>query len=120
MQKQPCETLLAQPAAAFTPETQSPVSTFTQFSARHPAFTTPSLRNLRFKAETRINANGETVPGNGLLEAGAILRIGRKVLIHEQRFFEWLDAQQRSQNEVRGKEPSHQKLQTRRNERRGA
>ena len=75
--------------------TQSPVSTIPQFSARNPAFSIPALRNLRFKAEPRINADGDTVPGNGLIEAGAILLIGRKVLIHEARFFEWLDEQQR-------------------------
>lgn len=71
------------------------IFTVEQFAPRNPAFTAPALRNLIFKAEPRLNADGETVPGNGLIEAGAILRIGRKVLIHEQRFFEWLDAQQR-------------------------
>ena len=71
------------------------VFTVEQFSGRHEAFTPPALRNYIHKSQPRINADGETVPGNGLIEAGAILRIGRKVLIHEQRFFEWLDAQQR-------------------------
>jgi hypothetical protein len=71
-----------------------PVFDVEQFSQRHKAFTQPAMRNLIYKASSRLNADGETVPGNGLIEAGAILRIGRKVLIHEQRFFEWLDAQQ--------------------------
>jgi hypothetical protein len=34
------------------------------------------------------------IPGNGLIEAGAIIRIGRKVLIDEACFFEWVESQQ--------------------------
>ena len=67
-----------------------------QFSNKYPAFTEPALRNLIFKAERRQSTRGE-IPGNGLIEAGAIVRIGRKVLIDEERFFEWV----RQQNEAR-------------------
>jgi hypothetical protein len=63
-----------------------------QFSQRNPAFTESSLRNLIFKADERLGANG-TIAGNGLIEAGALIRIGRKVLIDEARFFEWAEAQ---------------------------
>jgi len=77
-------------AAAHTP----PPLQFTvaQFSARNPAFSEPALRNLIFKAGARQSSRGE-VPGNGLVEAGAILRIGRKVLIDEGRFFDWVQQQ---------------------------
>ncbi len=34
------------------------------------------------------------ISGNGLVQAGAILRIGRKVLLCESRFFAWIEAQQ--------------------------
>ena len=70
--------------------------TVDQFSERNPAFTSPTLRNLIFKAEARQYSKGK-IPGNGLLECGAILRVGRKVQIDETRFFEWV----RQQNEAR-------------------
>lgn len=73
-----------------------PIFTVAQFAERNPAFTQPALRNLIFKAEERQSTKG-VIDGNGLLEAGAIIRHGRKVMLHEQRFFDWLDAQ----NEVR-------------------
>jgi hypothetical protein len=60
-----------------------------QFSDKYPAFTEASLRNLIFKAERRHSTNGE-IPGNGLIEAGAVVRIGRRVLIDEERFFDWV------------------------------
>ena len=68
--------------------------TVSQFSKTHPAFTQAALRNLKFKAESRQSSKG-IIPGNGLLECGAIVRIGRKVLIEENHFFEWI----RQQNE---------------------
>ena len=66
--------------------------TVRQFSERNPAFTEPSVRNLIFKADPRESSLG-MIPGNGLVEAGAIVRIGRKVLISEQRFFAWVEGQ---------------------------
>jgi hypothetical protein len=67
-----------------------------QFSSKHLAFTQPALRNLIWKAQRRQSTKGE-IPGNGLIEAGAIVRIGRKVLIDEERFFDWV----RQQNQER-------------------
>lgn len=63
--------------------------TVEQFSARNPAFTAPALRNLIFKAEPRQSSKGE-IPGNGLAEAGAIVRLGRRVLIDEAKFLAWV------------------------------
>jgi hypothetical protein len=57
-------------------------STVKQFCERHPAFTTGGLRSLIFN-ETQ----------NGLAKSGAIVRIGRKVLIDEGKFFAWVKAQ---------------------------
>lgn len=67
--------------------------TVEQFSQRNPAFTPAALRNLIFKADERHSTRG-TIPGNGLIEAGAIVRVGRKVLIVESRFFDWVESQQ--------------------------
>ena len=55
-------------------------STVKQFSERHPAFTVPSLRALIFDGNS-----------NGLNESGAVVRINRRVLINEPKFFDWVD-----------------------------
>jgi len=67
----------------------APLFTVEQFANRQPAFTEPSLRNLIFKAEPRQSGKG-VIPGNGLIECGAIARLGRKVLIDEARFLDWI------------------------------
>ena len=54
--------------------------TVKQFSERHPAFSTGSLRALI--------SDGNT---NGLNESGTVVRINRKVLINEGRFFDWVE-----------------------------
>jgi len=56
--------------------------TVQQFTEKHPAFTNGGLRSLIFNEAT-----------NGLKQSGAILRIGRKVLIDETKFFGWVEAQ---------------------------
>ncbi len=78
-------------SSMFTPPT---LLTVGQFSAKHPAFTEQSLRWLIFQAKPRQSSRGLIEP-NGLEEA--ILRIGRKVLIDEARFFDWVSNQQTGQ-----------------------
>lgn len=63
--------------------------TVEQFSQRNLAFTPPALRNLIFKADSRHTSRGE-IPGNGLAEAGAIIRLGRRVLLDEAKFLGWV------------------------------
>ena len=63
--------------------------TVAQFAKAEPAFTAASLRNLIFKAEPRQSTKGD-IQGNGLIECGAIVRRGRKVMIHRERFLEWV------------------------------
>lgn len=65
------------------------------FAARWSAWTVPALRNLILNAEDRQNSRGERIPGNGLAESGAIVRVGRRVLIDEQAFFRWIARQQK-------------------------
>lgn len=81
--------------ATLANSTAPAVFTVEQFAQRNPAFTAAALRNIIFKAEPRHTSRGE-IPGNGLIECGAVLRLGRKVLIDEARFFEWLREQQNS------------------------
>ena len=62
-----------------------------QFADKHQAFPQGSLRNLIFLAESRKTSKG-IIQGNGL--SIALVRIGRKLLIDEAKFFQWIDKQQ--------------------------
>jgi hypothetical protein len=53
--------------------------------------TQPALRHLLFEAEDRVSSCGEKIPGNGLTEIGAIIRIGRKILIDLDKFDSWVE-----------------------------
>ena len=65
------------------------------FAERRPAWTESALRNMILNSADRLNSRGERIPGNGLAEAGAIVRVGRRVLIDELAFFRWIAEQQR-------------------------
>ena len=65
--------------------------TVRQFADKHPAFPQGSLRNLIFLAEIRHTSKGK-IKGNGL--DIAMVRLGRKLLIDESKFFQWVDEQQ--------------------------
>lgn len=65
--------------------------TVRQFSERYPAFSQGCLRQLIFYSQARKTSHGEVLD-NGLSKA--LVRIGRRVLIDEARFFEWLDTRQ--------------------------
>jgi predicted DCC family thiol-disulfide oxidoreductase YuxK len=56
--------------------------TVNQFTAKHTAFNLGGLRSLIFNEHQ-----------NGLAKSGAIVRIGRKLLIREDLFFSWLESQ---------------------------
>lgn len=71
------------------------LKTVSQFCNDNPAFTQAAMRGLIFKAEPRVTHEG-TKPGNGLIEAGAIVRIGRRVLVDEVLFYAWIRSQQPS------------------------
>lgn len=55
-------------------------STVKQFCERHQAFTAGGIRHCIFNEHN-----------NGLSKSGAIVRIGRKVLINEPKFFSWVE-----------------------------
>jgi len=55
--------------------------TVNQFSEKHPAFPKGGLRHRIFHSEI-----------NGLKASGALVRNGRRVLIDEEKFFEWVKA----------------------------
>ena len=56
--------------------------TVNQFIEKQPAFTNGGLRALIFNEYS-----------NGLAKSGAIVRIGRKILIDEAKFFSWIELQ---------------------------
>ena len=60
-----------------------PLSTIKQFCKKNPAFTEGGIRDRIFHANS-----------NGLKKSGAILRNGRRVLIDEEKFFQWLQENQ--------------------------
>jgi len=64
--------------------------TVPQFVEQNPAFTVGGLRWLIFNEEK-----------NGLKEAQAIIRLGRKVMIDADRYFNWL-YEQNGQNRISG------------------
>lgn len=61
-----------------TVKVDSPLITVTQFCARHPAFPIGGMRHYLFYRNE-----------NGLAASGAVVQLGRKILIDEARFFEW-------------------------------
>lgn len=77
-------------AAAIHPRRR--VATVAQVANLYPVFSQAALRDLIFKAGDRFNSRGDRIRGNGLAEAGAILRVGRKVLIDLDAFESWLDS----------------------------
>lgn len=56
--------------------------TVLQFCELHKAFSVGGIRHLIFHESS-----------NGLEKSGAIVRMGRKILINEQKFFSWLESQ---------------------------
>lgn len=64
------------------------LKTVRQFAEKNPAFTEGSLRWLIFNSTPRESTQGQ-IPGNGLDHA--LVRIGRRVLIDESRFWEWVN-----------------------------
>lgn len=73
------------------PSSSRTLLTVRQFSDRNPAFSQGSIRNLIFLAEDRKTSKG-IIAGNSLNIA--LVRIGRKLLIDEAKFFQWIDEQQ--------------------------
>jgi hypothetical protein len=55
--------------------------TVKQFAQLQPAFSATSLRHLIFDADK-----------NGLNKAGAIKRVGKKVIIDVDRFLNWIES----------------------------
>jgi len=64
--------------------------TVEQFAKRWTAWTPASLRALIYESRDRMTSRGKRITGNGLAKSGALIRLGRRVLLDEQAFFAWL------------------------------
>ena len=62
------------------PEANWIYQTVKQFCIRNPAFTAGGIRHNIFQEDS-----------NGLKESKAIIRNGGRILIHEERFFAWIE-----------------------------
>ena len=84
-------TAIAAAVSSTLPEAppQQTLYTVEQFAQVEPSFTTPALRNLIFKSQARHSSEG-VIPGNGLVQSGAVVRLGRKILIHRAKFLAWV------------------------------
>lgn len=61
--------------------TERTLLTVKQLADKHPAFPQGGIRWQIFNEQA-----------NGLAKSGAVIRVGRKVLIDEARYFDWLDS----------------------------
>lgn len=67
------------------PTSDSPTFlTVNQFSTKHPFVTPGGLRFQIFNAKQ-----------NGLDKAGAVVRLGRRVLLDEEKYFAWIQSHQK-------------------------
>jgi len=66
-----------------------------QFSETYPAFSEGAIRHLIFLSKPRPPSKGN-IPGNGF--APAFIRLGRKILIDEAKFFDIVKAKQLPQD----------------------
>jgi len=64
--------------------------------------TEPAIRHLLFNAKSRYASNGDVIAGNGLEESGAIIRLGRKILIDIEKFNEWVRAHGNCNSSIKG------------------
>ncbi len=74
-----------------TPPKNRTLLTVRQCADKYQAFSQGALRNLIFLSENRHTSKG-IIEGNGFNTA--LIRIGRKLLIDEAKFFQWIDDQQ--------------------------
>ena len=82
-------------AASFNEPPPRRLFTLKAFAERHASFLTlAALTNQVFKAKSRQSTKGK-IPGNGLEEAGAIVRLAGRVLIDEEGYFAWIDSLQK-------------------------
>ena len=59
------------------------IRTVSQFCEENSAFSQGGMRWMIFNEKS-----------NGLADCGAIVRVGRRVLIDSEKFFSWIDSQQ--------------------------
>ncbi len=66
----------------------------TEWNQHHEWPPQGGLRHLIFHTKDRKNSSGQTTQRNGL--DVALVRVGRRILIDEAKFFKWLHSQQKN------------------------
>lgn len=73
---------------------QQTLLSVTQFASKHPAFSENALRALIYASKPRKRSASKSglpdIPGNGM--AGSIIKLGRRILLDEQAFLEWVNS----------------------------
>jgi len=82
----------ANPGITSTPTSAQPAEFIPVTAWPHVWPSQSAWRGLIFNASARNTTRG-TIRGNGLIEAGAIRRVGRRVLVNPSRFFAWVESQ---------------------------
>ena len=59
----------------------------------------PMLRHMIHDARPRVNSRGEAIPDNGLEKAGAVFRVGRRVLVDLDRLDAWIERHRSATND---------------------
>lgn len=77
--------------AAATPSIKASIKTLVQMPEWKDVYTESAIRNLIDKARARRSSRG-VIPGNGLIEAGALIRIGRRVVLDTDKFRAWVES----------------------------
>ena len=67
-----------------------------QIEGYSAVFTEQRLRALLVAARPRLRARGGTLPANGLIEAGAVVRVGQRIYFDLDCFEKWLRDQKLS------------------------
>jgi hypothetical protein len=62
-------------------QTVPSIFTVKQFAEKHKLFSVPAIRYQILNADK-----------NGLSDSGALIRVGRKVLLHEAKYFAWIES----------------------------
>lgn len=74
-----------------TPSAKVSIKTLVQMPEWKGVYTESAIRGLIDKARVRRSSLG-LIPGNGLIEAGALIKVGRRILIDTGKFRAWVES----------------------------
>lgn len=79
------------------------------FVSKRPHYKSENaIRHEIFMAEPRKNHQGQSVPGNGLKECGALMKVGNRVFISPSRYFAFWRAKSQQADSQPDQQPDQQ------------